>query len=95
MIDDVLYPAATEDGAVPELDPTAEPGRDRRWPLVAAGTAVAVGLAGAGWGLVAGVASVTSSGGFPDVHGLHAGSAINVAAVAARVDPYVVDHASH
>jgi S1-C subfamily serine protease len=91
MIDDVLHPAAAGDGAVADLEPTAEPDSDRTWRLVAAGTAVAVGLGVAGWGLVAAVASVTSSGGFPDVHGLHGGSAINPGVVAARVDPFVVD----
>jgi S1-C subfamily serine protease len=91
MIDDVLSPAATEDGASPELEPTVGPVPDRRPRLVAAGTAVAVGLAVAGWGLVAAVASATSNSGFPDVHGLHAGPAMNAAAVAARVDPFVVD----
>jgi S1-C subfamily serine protease len=91
MIDDALHPAATEDGADPELEPTTEPVPDRRLRLVAAGTAVAVGLGVAGWGLVAAVAGATSRSGFPDVHGLHAGPAISGSAVAARVDPFVVD----
>jgi S1-C subfamily serine protease len=95
MIDDVLSPAPADDVAPPPTDPAlgpmVEPSPRRRLHLVAVGTAVVTGLAFAGWGLVAAVASASSNGGFPDVHGLHAGSAINATTVAASVDRFVVD----
>jgi S1-C subfamily serine protease len=91
MIDDEFYPPRpTETDEVLDLEPTPEPGSARRWPLVAAGTAVATGLAIGGWGLATAVGA-SSSGGFPDVHGLDAGSTVDSASVAASVDRFVVD----
>jgi S1-C subfamily serine protease len=71
-------------------EPEPQPRRVRRLQLVAATTAVATGLAFAGWGVVAAAASSSATNGFPHVHKLHADSTISDS-VAASVDAFVVD----
>jgi S1-C subfamily serine protease len=88
MTDDVMFAPAATDG---DLPPATEPPGRRRLHLVAGATAVATGLAFAGWGVVAAAANSSATSGFPDVQGLHAGSTIDASSVAAGVDAFVVD----